>query len=142
MASEPLTLAQLAGAADMSVDDVRLYRDRGLLPPARRSHGRRGDVGYHQEHIDRLRFIARAVIYGFSLDAVARLIDTSTLMTCGDILQIAQEEVRRLRNLLSTEAPSIAVMKELMDRCHGGSREDCPIYKALATDRARSRRSR
>ena len=135
MASEPLSLAQLARVVDMSIDDVRLYQDRGLLPPARRSLGRSGDVGYHQEHVDRLRFIARAVIYGFSLDAVARLVDSSTLMTCTDIYRIADEELARLRRLLGPEAPSASVLKELMATCpRTGGREDCRIYRTLAKD--------
>jgi DNA-binding transcriptional MerR regulator len=135
MASEPLTLGQLAHAVGMAVAEVKLYRACGLLQPTRRSPGRHTKFAYHKEHVDRLRFIARASAYGFSMDAVARLVDTSTLMTCGDIHRIAEGALGRMRHLLGSNAPSTAVLKELVDQCTGtGGREDCQVYRALARD--------
>src|SRR5262245_62071281 len=110
MASEPLTLAKLALAVGTSIENVRLYKDRGLLPFPRRSPGNSGVVGYHQEHVDRLRFIARALVFGFSLDAIALLVDTSKLMTCHDVLDIAAGQHRRLQHLLGPGALSAAVL--------------------------------
>ena len=117
----------------MSIEDVQLYQDRGLLPGAKRIPGLSGNVGYRKEHVDRLRFIARGLVYGFSLDAIAQILDTSSLMTCQDIYRIADQELGRLRTLLGPTAPSVSVLKELMDACsRTGGRQDCRIYRTLA----------
>ncbi len=132
MASEPLTLAQLAAAAGMSAADAELYQERGLLQPPRRSTGRHQRVGYHQEHLDRLHLIRRALVYGFSLDAIQRIVSTSGLVTCRDVMNIADVELQRLRDLLGADAPAVAALAQLRDRCPGtGGREDCQIYAAL-----------
>jgi MerR family mercuric resistance operon transcriptional regulator len=129
----PLTLAQLARAVGMRVDDVQLYESRGLLPRARRLRGRSGLVAFHQEHVERLRFIRRAIEHGFSLDAIAQLLDPTSLATCNDIYRIASRQLQRLRRLKGPGAPSPATLRELMDMCsRTGNRGDCRIYSVLA----------
>jgi DNA-binding transcriptional MerR regulator len=64
MASQPLRIADLARAVGMRVPDVRFYLERGL---ATRHFGWTGETAYHQEHVDRLRFISRALIWAFRL---------------------------------------------------------------------------
>jgi DNA-binding transcriptional MerR regulator len=135
MASEPLTLAQLASAVGMSTSDVQLYQQRGLLDPPKRTPTRRLAVAYRQEHVDRLRFIGRALAYGFSLGAIERIVTTSGLVTCRDIRDIADTELERLRELMGPDAPVVGTLAQLKDRCPGtGAREDCLIYAALAGD--------
>jgi hypothetical protein len=46
MALQPFTLAQLARAVGMSVEDVRFYRDSGLLPPPKRRRTRTDDFSF------------------------------------------------------------------------------------------------
>jgi DNA-binding transcriptional MerR regulator len=135
MASEPLTLTQLAAAVGMSATDVGFYQQRGLLPPPRRAVGRHKSVAYHQEHVDRLRLIRRALVYGFSLDAIAKIVASARLVTCRDVLDIADAELQRLRELMGPEAPAVGALKQLRDRCSGtGGREECRIYAALSGD--------
>jgi DNA-binding transcriptional MerR regulator len=135
MASEPLTLVQLAATVGMSTAEAELYEKRGLLPPPRRAVGRHKTVAYHQEHVDRLRLIRRALIYGFSLDAIARIVATSSLVTCRDVLNIADAELQRLRELMGPDAPAVSALAQLKDSCPGtGGREQCRIYAALSGD--------
>jgi DNA-binding transcriptional MerR regulator len=65
----------------MAIDDVRFYRDCGLLPPPRRLRTRTDDFGFRIEHVERLRLIGRALGYGFSLEDV---VDESRLVTVRD----------------------------------------------------------
>jgi DNA-binding transcriptional MerR regulator len=61
-------LARLAGT---TVRNVRAYQDRGLLPPPRRS----GRVGlYSEDHLARLRLVARLLERGYTLANIAELI--------------------------------------------------------------------
>ncbi len=62
---------QLAAAAGASVDTIRFYQGRGLLPPP----VRRGRVAlYGPEHLRTLRRIQELSQSGFTLDQIARLI--------------------------------------------------------------------
>ena len=132
MASGPFTLAQLAQAAGMRLDDVMSYWDRGLLQPARRRRGRSGDFAYHQEHLERLCLIGRALDYGFSLDAIAQFADPHGLLTCKDVFGIGTRELEELRRRLGPGAPVAAALESLLATCPKvGGRNDCPILAAL-----------
>jgi DNA-binding transcriptional MerR regulator len=131
-ASGPFTLAQLARAVGMSVEDVKRCRDLGLLPSPRRRRGRTDDRGFHREHVDRLRFIARALEHGFLPDAVARLFKPDTLLTCNDVYNIASEQLERVRRDKARADAAIA-LEALMAKCPKvGARRDCPILAAFA----------
>jgi DNA-binding transcriptional MerR regulator len=61
----------LAAKADVSVDTVRFYQSRGLLPPPRRE----GRVAwYGDEHLERLGRIRRLQARGLTLATIARLL--------------------------------------------------------------------
>jgi MerR family transcriptional regulator, mercuric resistance operon regulatory protein len=132
MASGPFTLAALARAAGMGIDDVRFYRDRGLLQPARRRPGRSDDFAFQTDHLDRLHFIARALAYGLTLEDIAQLVDPASLMTCGDVCDLAERRLEQIRQS-GAEAPGAAALAQLLDDCAGvGSRNDCAILATLA----------
>ena len=62
----------LAAKADVSVDTVRFYQSRGLLPPPRRE----GRVAwYGDEHVERLARIRRLQARGLNLVTIKRLLD-------------------------------------------------------------------
>lgn len=63
---------QLAAACDVSVDTVRYYQSRGLLPPPERE----GRVGwYGAEHVARIREVRALQRSGLTLAAIKRVID-------------------------------------------------------------------
>jgi len=62
---------QLAAACDVSVDTIRFYQAKGLLPPPRRS----GRVAlYSKDHAERIRRIRALQGKGLTLQAVARVV--------------------------------------------------------------------
>ncbi len=63
---------QLAAKAGVSVDTLRHYERRGLLPSARRLPN--GYRSYPPEALDRVLLVQRALSVGFSLDELARLL--------------------------------------------------------------------
>src|SRR5258706_7088154 len=66
-----LRVEQLAARADVSVDTVRFYQARGLLPPPRRE----GWVAlYADEHVARLERIRALQAKGFTLATIGRLV--------------------------------------------------------------------
>ena len=68
----PLTIDELAQGAGIPTSTVRLYQNKGLLPPPER----KGRVGYyHATHQVRLRLIAQLQTRGFSLAAIKESLD-------------------------------------------------------------------
>lgn len=71
MARAPMRVEQLAAAAEVSVDTVRYYQARGLLPPPRRQ----GRVGwYGPEHLARLARVRDLARRGLSLATIGRVL--------------------------------------------------------------------
>lgn len=69
---ERLTIDELARRAGLVASTVRMYQNKGLLPPPTK----RGRVGYYDErHLERLRAIAQLQDRGFSLAAILELLD-------------------------------------------------------------------
>lgn len=68
-----MTIDQIAQHAGIPASTVRLYQNKGLLPPPER----RGRVGYYSAvHRDRLRLIAHLQERGFSLAAIKESLDS------------------------------------------------------------------
>jgi DNA-binding transcriptional MerR regulator len=65
-------VAELARAAHTSVRNVRVYQDRGLLPPPRRE----GRIGlYGDAHLARLELIGRLLGRGYTFATIGELFD-------------------------------------------------------------------
>ena len=64
-------IGELAKRTDLSIDAIRFYERRKLLPPASRSAGR--FRLYTPESIERLRFVRRMQGLGFSLQEIKEL---------------------------------------------------------------------
>lgn len=133
MASGPFTLAQLAKIVGMDIEDVRHCLQSRLLPPARRRKGRGGDTGFYSEHVERLKFIQRALICGYTADDIAGFIDPAALVTCGDVYRVTTRRLEALRQSGSGDTLAAAHLARLAAECsHVGSRYDCTILRELA----------
>lgn len=67
-----LTIDELARAGGTTVRNVRVYQDRGLLPPPER----RGRLGlYGPDHLRRLRLVLRMLGRGYPLAAIRELVE-------------------------------------------------------------------
>jgi DNA-binding transcriptional MerR regulator len=69
----PLTIGLLAADLGVSVDTVRYYERRGLLPAPLRTD--RGYRSYAEEDRRKLAFILRAKDHGFTLKQIAGLLE-------------------------------------------------------------------
>jgi DNA-binding transcriptional MerR regulator len=93
-------------------------------------------VAFHQEHVERLLFIKRALGYGFGIDEIARLVSPAALLTCGDVYELTAQRAEELRSSESTP-PELAALEELMAACDGkGGRRDCSILAKLSECKA------
>ncbi len=87
VAAEPQdewSIDELAREAGTTVRNVRLYQERGLLPPPRRE-GRRGL--YDNDHLRRLRLVLTMLARGYPLTAIRELLEAwEDRRSLGDVL--------------------------------------------------------
>jgi DNA-binding transcriptional MerR regulator len=69
----PLRSGELARLAGVSADTLRHYERKGLLAPGRSENGYRE---YSVQALERVRLVQRALSIGFTLDELARLLQT------------------------------------------------------------------
>jgi MerR family mercuric resistance operon transcriptional regulator len=132
MASGPFTVAQLARIVGMSIGQVRRYQELGLLQAPRRRRGRSADVSFHAEHVQRLRFIKRALSVGYALEDIAKLVDPYSLGTCRDVYETTMRSMQRAMEHEPRRAKALAQLAEICPRV--GSRGDCPIIASLTQE--------
>jgi DNA-binding transcriptional MerR regulator len=135
MASGLFTFAQLARAVGMSIGDLRFYRECGLLQPMRRRPGQRGqEKAFFAEHVERLKFIKRALVCGYTHEDIARLVDPVAMVTCRDVYTITTHRLEDVRRSGRGDTPAASFLASLSDACSRvGSRGDCSILKSLST---------
>jgi DNA-binding transcriptional MerR regulator len=80
MNSSALRIGEVALRAGVSIDTVRYYERRRLLPAAARSEG--GFRLFTPDAVDRVRFIKQAQELGFSLDEIGELLATGGAEEC------------------------------------------------------------
>jgi MerR family copper efflux transcriptional regulator len=133
-ATTPLTIGRLAGRANVSVDTVRFYERRGLLPePARTPAGYRV---YAVDTVARLQFIRRAKNLGFSLDEIAILLK---LQDSGgrksEVKELTHHKLEKIKAKIDDLMRIRKVLTQLSKECTGsGDIAGCPIIEALATE--------
>lgn len=123
-------IGETAKVLDLSVDTLRYYEHRGLLPTvARNSAGARV---YNDKDISRLRFIRRAQRMNFTLNEIKQLLQMR------EDPQNARDDVRELtrQKLLGVEA-SLADLTTLRNEfqllinlCRA-SNDGCPILDQI-----------
>jgi DNA-binding transcriptional MerR regulator len=93
---------ELAAAADVSVDTVRFYQSKGLLPPPRRE----GRVAwYGDDHVARLDRIRRLQARGLTLAVISRLL-SGALDTADEALATALAEPPAVESFTLAELSS------------------------------------
>lgn len=131
----PLTIGQVAKHTGVSVETIRFYERRGLIPAPARNR-----AGYRQYPPDtprRVRFIQRAKAVGFTLGDIHELLDLRTRpgVTCADIRARAEVKLDEIDARLAELAQMRRALGQLADRCSGEAHlSECPILDALEDD--------
>ncbi len=129
--SSAMKIGELSKKTGVSIDTVRYYEQRGLIPQAART-----PAGYRQysvADVTRLRFIVQAKELGFTLEEIAQLLDIhSGERTCSQVKQVAQakaEEIKmRIQKLTHMRETLLALAQECEQTPDA---EPCPILHVL-----------
>src|SRR3546814_20338056 len=104
MSPRTFTISRLAASAGVHIETVRYYQRRGLLHAPERPAG--GVRRYGESDVNRLQFIRRAQVTGFSLDEIADLLKLTGERSCEQTRQLTEhkrsEESRVGKECVST----------------------------------------
>jgi Hg(II)-responsive transcriptional regulator len=131
MNPENMTIGRLAKASGVGVETVRYYQRRQLLPvPAAGDSAFRS---YPPELIDRIRFIKRAQLLGFSLDEITTLLRLEDGRDRQAIRDVARDKLAHIHEKIADLQRMETVLSKLVCECEvTGKAQPCPIIAALA----------
>jgi DNA-binding transcriptional MerR regulator len=129
--SQRLRIGELASRAAISVDAIRFYEKRGLLPKAPRSAGH--FRVYSPSDLERVRFIRQMQALGFSLREIRELVDLRGRKTeaCETVRKLLHEKLAatrsKARQLKQLEAELIADLRKCNEELrHRRKHKPCP----------------
>ena len=126
-----MTIGEAAAASGLPAKTIRYYEEIGLVRPAR------GDNGYRAfaaREVHKLCFLARARSLGFSIEecrALLALYDDRDRASA-DVKRIARDHLAEIDRKITDLEAMRATLSDLVDRCQGDDRPDCPILEDLA----------
>ena len=127
-----LNIGQAARQSGVSAKMIRHYESQGLLKPVRRT-----DAGYRiydASDVHTLQFVRRARGLGFSMREIERLLGfwQNRRRSSGDVRRIAQRHIADLDQKIQELEAMRRTLEDLVHKCHGDHRPDCPILDDLA----------
>ena len=138
--STEMQIGAVAEAAGVSVQSVRFYEREGLIEePPRRPSGYRV---YPPGVIQKLRFIKRAKVLGFSLKEISELLalEHDAEATAEDIQRLADRKLNDLKDKVRSLQRMQRALQRLADDCPGtGPKSCCSILDSLANETRRNR---
>jgi len=128
----PLTIGQVASAADVNVQTIRYYERRGLVPTPRRTAA--GYRQYTDDAVARLRFIKHAQELGFSLQEIQELLGLR--VRHGAACDTVERKTRKKIEVVQQRIRHLQRMKRTLERLAAACEvrrptADCPILEVL-----------
>ncbi len=127
-----LKIGQAAKEAGVSIDTVRYYEKRGLLPsPKRKESGYRQ---YLSDSVTRIRFIRHAQELGFSLCEISELLSLKLDPTaaCGAVKRKAESKIAEIDGKIGMLRRMRDALESLTKTCTEDKRvSECPVLDAL-----------
>lgn len=136
----PLTIGQVAKAADVNIETIRYYERRGLFPSPRRTAA--GYRQYEGDAVRRLKFVKRAKDLSFTLKEIEELLALRVHHgeTCGAVEHRVRQKIIRVERMLNELSRVRDVLGRLADACESGNpTSECPILEVLDDDGVASR---
>jgi MerR family transcriptional regulator, copper efflux regulator len=127
-----MNIGAAAAASSVTAKMIRHYEAIGLLRPAERRPNDYRDYG--ERDIHELRFIKRARRLGFSIDEIGALLMLwrNRARPSREVRRIAEAHVGDLEARIAEMQAMAKTLRQLVQKCHGDERPDCPILDDLA----------
>jgi len=130
------TIGEAARRAGLPAKTIRYYESIGLIAPAGRTEA--GYRLYDARAVRTLQFIHRARELGFSVAQVRELLALwqDRGRSSGDVKAVAQAHIADIDRRMQELQAMRDTLGDLVDRCRGDHRPDCPILADLAGEPA------
>jgi len=130
-----LTIGELARDAGCSVQSVRWYEEKGLLPAAARTAG--NQRRYTGTHAARLKFLRHSRDLGFSLDDIRGLLSLTGKpdMPCEEADGIASQHLAEVELKIEALEHLREELRSMVHECRGGRIKDCRVIEVLSDHR-------
>lgn len=133
-----MQIGTLAVRSGVPAKTIRYYEEIGLIPEAERTDS--GYRAYDERDVALLRFVNRARGLGFSIK------DVRTLLTLyldrgrasADVKRVALDHIGEIERKMAELESIRQTLLELVEKCHGDERPECPILDDLASAETRS----
>jgi Cu(I)-responsive transcriptional regulator len=125
-----MTIGEAAAATGLPVKTIRYYEEIGLVRPKRAANGYRA---FRQRDVHKLAFLGRARGLGFSIEDCRALLDLweDDGRASAEVKAIAQGHLGEIDRRISDLRAMRATLSDLVSRCAGDDRPDCPILESL-----------
>ena len=126
-----MNIGDVAKRSGLPAKTIRYYEDIGLISPLRDANSYRS---FRDSDLHKLTFLGHARALGFSIEdcrALLALYEDQNRAS-QDVKRIAGEHLERINQKISDLIEMRNTLSELVDRCHGDDRPDCPILKSIA----------
>lgn len=129
--TSPMKIGELSKETGVSIDTVRYYEQRGLIPPAARTAS--GYRQYSTGDVTRLKFIVQAKELGFTLEEIGQLLAVSSDgRTCSEVKAVAQAKAEEIETRIQKLVYMRQTLLTLAEQCEQTSDADpCPILNVL-----------
>jgi Cu(I)-responsive transcriptional regulator len=126
-----MNIGEVSDRSGVPAKTIRYYEEIGLIRPLRSANGYRA---FREQDLHKLAFIGRARALGFSIEDCRTLValyeDDSR--ESAQVKSVAQDHLDRIDDKITQLQSMRDTLADLVHRCHGDDRPDCPILNDLA----------
>ena len=125
-----MNIGNVSEQSGLPAKTIRYYEDIGLVQPSRRDNGYRD---FAVQDLHKLAFLGRARSLGLSIEECRTLLSLyeDHERSSADVKDIAQSHLARVDRKIEELQALSATLRDLVVRCHGDDRPDCPIMDDL-----------
>ena len=126
-----MNIGEAASSSGLPAKTIRYYEDIGLIAPDRTTNGYRD---FSETHKHKLAFLSRARGLGFTIEECRNLLSLyeDTDRASADVKAIAREHLDKMALKIKELMAMQDTLTELVNKCTGDERPDCPILQGLA----------
>lgn len=125
-----MNIGEVARLTALPAKTIRYYEDIGLVRPARTENGYRS---FSRRDAHNLAFLRRARSLGFGIDECRALLDlyADGERSSADVKRLATAHLADITAKIEELNAMRKTLADLIHRCHGDDRPDCPILDGL-----------
>lgn len=126
-----MNIGTVSEKSGLPAKTIRYYEEIGLITPGRDLNGYRQ---FADPDIHKLAFLARARSLGFTIEDCRALIAlyADRERASADVKELAQQHLTEIDRKITELESMRSTLRDLVKRCHGDDRPDCPILNDLA----------